>query len=611
MADLLLGGTVAPQNTTYPIARASQLLAGLHAAADFAGLSSIPVAFLTAGETLAITKDDGSVYRLEMDGTTWTLLIRGTLEDDLAAVEARAEEAFDLAYNAYYLANQAALFPPKNSWKKAVRIVTTTNITLSGEQTIQGVSLVAVGSEVGGDRVLVAGQTIATQNGPYHVQTGAWIRTEDGDSGTGPGLNGVDTYDQFPVQEGTYAGQVWQLMTPRPINVNITNLTYAESERTPTEAGWRAKAAVLTANPAFNSRKLTLVADPTSAQDAATKAYVDASPPINSVNSQTASFTVSAAMNKVLQDCSHASNEIVATIPTNATTAMPVGTLIPLGRSGAGRVCFMPATGVTFVGSGTWYSKRGGMIYAHKTATDTWRIFGPDLLVMNGRTSPYSGSNQQITANPGGGVGVSTGFGISFIGIQLKSGNSNFVLASRGNATSTGWLVQNIGSGYQGRFANGGGTVINSPAKSMAAADVGKIHSLHFIFDNAASLVRTVANGAQVGSGTACSGYTSQTSAMTVGQGNTLSDLGLISMVYWEGAYNLTNLQAWDADCKAFRKAGAMNGATLSKVWNFHLTDMWPVINEELAGAAADQIQNSVAASIPLAEEIRQVQYAY
>lgn len=61
-------------------------------------------------------------------------------------------------------------------WKQVVRAATTANITLSGTQTVDGVSLSV------GDRVLVKNQTTQTQNGPYLVASGSWTRTTDGDS---------------------------------------------------------------------------------------------------------------------------------------------------------------------------------------------------------------------------------------------------------------------------------------------------------------------------------------------------------------------------------------------------------------------------------------------
>lgn len=57
--------------------------------------------------------------------------------------------------------------------KGSVKAATTANITLSGAQTIDGVSLVA------GDRCLVKNQTTASQNGIYVVAAGAWARSDD------------------------------------------------------------------------------------------------------------------------------------------------------------------------------------------------------------------------------------------------------------------------------------------------------------------------------------------------------------------------------------------------------------------------------------------------
>lgn len=64
-----------------------------------------------------------------------------------------------------------------DAWvKKSVRVATTANITLSGTQTIDGISVVA------GDRVLVKDQTTQSQNGIYVVAAGAWARSTDADT---------------------------------------------------------------------------------------------------------------------------------------------------------------------------------------------------------------------------------------------------------------------------------------------------------------------------------------------------------------------------------------------------------------------------------------------
>lgn len=57
--------------------------------------------------------------------------------------------------------------------KASVLAATTANITLSGEQTIDGISCTT------GDRVLVKNQSTAHQNGIYVVASGAWSRADD------------------------------------------------------------------------------------------------------------------------------------------------------------------------------------------------------------------------------------------------------------------------------------------------------------------------------------------------------------------------------------------------------------------------------------------------
>ena len=57
--------------------------------------------------------------------------------------------------------------------KEAARVATTADITLSGTQTIDGISVVA------DDRVLVKNQNTATENGLYLCKASSWTRTDD------------------------------------------------------------------------------------------------------------------------------------------------------------------------------------------------------------------------------------------------------------------------------------------------------------------------------------------------------------------------------------------------------------------------------------------------
>jgi len=83
------------------------------------------------------------------------------------------------------------------SWKAPVTAATTTNITLSGTQTVDGVALVA------GNTVLVKNQSTSSQNGIYTVNTGAWTYAP-----------GSTTWAQYVsalvfIEYGGQAGSAW------------------------------------------------------------------------------------------------------------------------------------------------------------------------------------------------------------------------------------------------------------------------------------------------------------------------------------------------------------------------------------------------------------------
>ena len=102
------------------------------------------------------------------------------------------------------------------SYKDAVRAATTTNITLSGTQTIDGVVIDP------NDRVLVKDQSTGSQNGIYLCAAGAWTRTTDADA-----LGDLD--GAFVVSmEGTANGdKAWICSTNPPITPGTTATTWA------------------------------------------------------------------------------------------------------------------------------------------------------------------------------------------------------------------------------------------------------------------------------------------------------------------------------------------------------------------------------------------------
>lgn len=91
---------------------------------------------------------------------------------------------------------------------------TTANITLSGEQTINGVT-------TSGSAVLVMAQTDQKQNGLYSSASGSWTRHSAGDT------NAELQTLQAKITGGTQANQLWYQATPT-ITIGSSNITFAD-----------------------------------------------------------------------------------------------------------------------------------------------------------------------------------------------------------------------------------------------------------------------------------------------------------------------------------------------------------------------------------------------
>lgn len=100
--------------------------------------------------------------------------------------------------------------------KAPCRAATTANITLSGEQTIDGVACVA------GDRVLVKNQSVSAENGIWVVSASAWQRAKDFN-----GARDVVTGTLVKIISGTTnSGMTAEVSTTGAITVGVTGLSF-------------------------------------------------------------------------------------------------------------------------------------------------------------------------------------------------------------------------------------------------------------------------------------------------------------------------------------------------------------------------------------------------
>lgn len=181
-------------------------------------------------------------------------------------------------------------------FKDSVDVATTANITLSGEQTIDGVL-------TSGSRVLVKNQTTGSQNGIYTSAAGAWSRVTDADASAE-----VTSGMQVLVLGGTVSGSlIYALVTPDPITLGTTALTFQ---------------AVAIASPAIVGKTV----------------------------SGTTHTTIISDANKRL-NCTNAAAKTV-TIARQASVNHAANTEIEIFNAGAGLLTIAPDTGVTLNSAG-------------------------------------------------------------------------------------------------------------------------------------------------------------------------------------------------------------------------------------------------------------------
>lgn len=109
------------------------------------------------------------------------------------------------------------------SWKAPVRVLCSTNITISSPgATLDGITM------ANGERALLNGQTSTSENGVYIFNGASTAMTRGTDVATGAQI----LQATVGIEEGTSADQIWMCSTNGPITIGSTSIAFIKSSNT-------------------------------------------------------------------------------------------------------------------------------------------------------------------------------------------------------------------------------------------------------------------------------------------------------------------------------------------------------------------------------------------
>jgi len=292
--------------------------------------------------------------------------------------------------------------------KASVVAATTVNITLSGAQTIDGISVVAA------DRVLVKNQTLPQNNGLYLCASGAWTRTTD-----------MNTWAQVP---GAYV--------------------FVEDGTTQADTGW-----VCTSNAGGTLGTTAIVwaqfSGAGSGVSSITFGTTGLTPATTTTGAVTVGGTLAIANGGTNGTATPTSNGIVYGTGTTIayTAAGTTGQVLQANTSG------VPTWGATYAGTVTSVSFTGGIItVATATTTPAFTVAGTSGGIPYFSSASTWATSALLAANAlmiGGGAGVApstvtTGTGVvTALGVNTGSSGA-FVVNGGALGTPSSGTVTNL-----------------------------------------------------------------------------------------------------------------------------------------------------------------------
>ena len=349
------------------------------------------------------------------------------------------------------------------SWKQPVLCATTANITLTGLQTLDGVTVVA------DDRVLVKNQSTTSQNGIYLASATAWSRSTDADT-----WNELISAITFIETGSTLAGTAWYCTAQPGGTIGTTAVVWSNFS---VAASYSAGTGLTLTTGVFSITNTGVSAG----------AYGSASKTLTATVNAQGQLTVLAA-----SDIAIANTQVsgLGTMSTQAASSVAItgGTIngTTIGGTTAGAVTGTTITATTFNGAGTGLTGTASSLsIGGNAATATSATTATNLAGGSAGSLPYqsaaattamlaAGSNGQVLTLASGipsWATPTTGTVTSVSGTGTVSGISlSGTVTSTGNLTLGGTLDLSAPPAIGGTTANTiTGTTITASTKFVGS----------------------------------------------------------------------------------------------------------------------------------------------